>query len=152
MFFEIIVIYFFFSSRRRHTRCALVTGVQTCALPICALLATREDPLVSEWTVRSEDARAEFAALEAAAAGPFKIVDQTPDNARWLLLETVPNRPDRYSWWNRKRRTPTPLVSTRPGPAQRPLARRVPAPMASCEDRTHARMGKATVVRVDCGG
>src|SRR3546814_4228914 len=28
---------FFFSSRRRHTRCALVTGVQTCALPICPL-------------------------------------------------------------------------------------------------------------------
>src|SRR3546814_4892812 len=27
---------FFFSSRRRHTRCALVTGVQTCALPIGA--------------------------------------------------------------------------------------------------------------------
>src|SRR3546814_4280947 len=26
---------FCFSSRRRHTRCALVTGVQTCALPIC---------------------------------------------------------------------------------------------------------------------
>src|SRR3546814_16258422 len=26
---------FFVSSRRRHTRCALVTGVQTCALPIC---------------------------------------------------------------------------------------------------------------------
>src|SRR3546814_2138739 len=25
---------YFFSSRRRHTRCALVTGVQTCALPI----------------------------------------------------------------------------------------------------------------------
>src|SRR3546814_5008852 len=29
---------FFFSSRRRHTRCALVTGVQTCALPICEIL------------------------------------------------------------------------------------------------------------------
>src|SRR3546814_4000679 len=28
---------FVFSSRRRHTRCALVTGVQTCALPISAL-------------------------------------------------------------------------------------------------------------------
>src|SRR3546814_16235089 len=28
------VSYFFCSSRRRHTRCALVTGVQTCALPI----------------------------------------------------------------------------------------------------------------------
>src|SRR3546814_8738214 len=30
----LIVCVFFFSSRRRHTRCALVTGVQTCALPI----------------------------------------------------------------------------------------------------------------------
>src|SRR3546814_9703867 len=30
--------FFFFSSRRRHTRCALVTGVQTCALPICRAL------------------------------------------------------------------------------------------------------------------
>src|SRR3546814_10402081 len=30
-------MYFFFSSRRRHTRCALVTGVQTCALPIFRL-------------------------------------------------------------------------------------------------------------------
>src|SRR3546814_5572622 len=28
---------FFFSSRRRHTRCALVTGVQTCALPISTI-------------------------------------------------------------------------------------------------------------------
>src|SRR3546814_7016039 len=32
----ILFFLFFFSSRRRHTRCALVTGVQTCALPICA--------------------------------------------------------------------------------------------------------------------
>src|SRR3546814_9062811 len=30
----IVLVDFFFSSRRRHTRCALVTGVQTCALPI----------------------------------------------------------------------------------------------------------------------
>src|SRR3546814_1520330 len=29
-----LCVFFFFSSRRRHTRCALVTGVQTCALPI----------------------------------------------------------------------------------------------------------------------
>src|SRR3546814_3828857 len=32
----IVSFIFFFSSRRRHTRCALVTGVQTCALPISA--------------------------------------------------------------------------------------------------------------------
>src|SRR3546814_8453322 len=31
------MIFFVFSSRRRHTRCALVTGVQTCALPISAV-------------------------------------------------------------------------------------------------------------------
>src|SRR3546814_2315935 len=32
-----------FSSRRRHTRCALVTGVQTCALPILREIAARVD-------------------------------------------------------------------------------------------------------------
>src|SRR3546814_6785427 len=30
----VVNFFFFCSSRRRHTRCALVTGVQTCALPI----------------------------------------------------------------------------------------------------------------------
>src|SRR3546814_7998199 len=34
LFLHILYFVFFFSSRRRHTRCALVTGVQTCALPI----------------------------------------------------------------------------------------------------------------------
>src|SRR3546814_1291276 len=37
----------FFSSRRRHTRCALVTGVQTCALPI--------SPIVSSITLFQEN-------------------------------------------------------------------------------------------------
>src|SRR3546814_9537681 len=37
---------FFFSSRRRHTRCALVTGVQTCALPICCALRYENGKLV----------------------------------------------------------------------------------------------------------
>src|SRR3546814_14114831 len=39
--FIFLFFFFFFSSRRRHTRCALVTGVQTCALPI-----SRPDMLV----------------------------------------------------------------------------------------------------------
>src|SRR3546814_8369880 len=48
-----IVSLFFFSSRRRHTRCALVTGVQTCALPIYRLahdigLADHDGPLAPE--------------------------------------------------------------------------------------------------------
>src|SRR3546814_15793406 len=33
-----VLVLFFVSSRRRHTRCALVTGVQTCALPISRIL------------------------------------------------------------------------------------------------------------------
>src|SRR3546814_2252121 len=33
----LVWMFVFFSSRRRHTRCALVTGVQTCALPILLL-------------------------------------------------------------------------------------------------------------------
>src|SRR3546814_1221357 len=40
--------FFFFSSRRRHTRCALVTGVQTCALPISR---ANLNPLVFEGSV-----------------------------------------------------------------------------------------------------
>src|SRR3546814_6148212 len=36
----LVVLSFFFSSRRRHTRCALVTVVQTCALPILCIVPT----------------------------------------------------------------------------------------------------------------
>src|SRR3546814_11809689 len=41
MFANVYNLFFFFSSRRRHTRCALVTGVQTCALPIYTFGASR---------------------------------------------------------------------------------------------------------------
>src|SRR3546814_7009361 len=69
------VIFFFFSSRRRHTRCALVTGVQTCALPISGALAvaaacpagvdqpaidtTARDPLLEQIAVDRRMARHE---------------------------------------------------------------------------------------------
>src|SRR3546814_2665861 len=44
---------FFFSSRRRHTRCALVTGVQTCALPIFSKKSYRSlKPAPSGWAFR----------------------------------------------------------------------------------------------------
>src|SRR3546814_9976915 len=42
-----VLYLFFFSSRRRHTRCALVTGVQTCALPISAGLTLAQKPYSS---------------------------------------------------------------------------------------------------------
>src|SRR3546814_7861682 len=45
----LVFVCFFFSSRRRHTRCALVTGVQTCALPISRLVQGEDgDKLVCE--------------------------------------------------------------------------------------------------------
>src|SRR3546814_3183047 len=56
-----VFFFFFFSSRRRHTRCALVTGVQTCALPIYRALG--------DWQVRRRalaahrDAETRLAAL-----------------------------------------------------------------------------------------
>src|SRR3546814_10717035 len=50
-------LFCFFSSRRRHTRCALVTGVQTCALPICD----------KEAAFRQAEARERLAEAEAAA-------------------------------------------------------------------------------------
>src|SRR3546814_3929635 len=42
----IFLMFFFFSSRRRHTRCALVTGVQTCALPIFPITHSLPNVLV----------------------------------------------------------------------------------------------------------
>src|SRR3546814_7548536 len=57
---------FFFSSRRRHTRCALVTGVQTCALPICYFGATAEGNWEEERTnVLKIDIEADSMAQEA---------------------------------------------------------------------------------------
>src|SRR3546814_9704939 len=53
-------MFFFFSSRRRHTRCALVTGVQTCALPIYGLPPSKiaflawhawRDPVTGAWPI-----------------------------------------------------------------------------------------------------
>src|SRR3546814_2679844 len=45
---------FFFSSRRRHTRCALVTGVQTCALPISSPRSKGEKESMRQLYPRSQ--------------------------------------------------------------------------------------------------
>src|SRR3546814_5045381 len=45
--FALFLCFFFFSSRRRHTMCALVTGVQTCALPISKLNAGSTAAMIS---------------------------------------------------------------------------------------------------------
>src|SRR3546814_17441671 len=62
---------FFFSSRRRHTRCALVTGVQTCALPIFRLKGIGDYAnghagvvIVAAWTIGDVLAEAKADAAE----------------------------------------------------------------------------------------
>src|SRR3546814_12019902 len=82
---------FFVSSRRRHTRCALVTGVQTCALPILMVfpsLGYKSDPReTAQW----------YREIAAAAALPIMIynnpiaygVDVTP-----AVLEALADVPE----------------------------------------------------------
>src|SRR3546814_1913040 len=76
----VITAFFFFSSRRRHTRCALVTGVQTCALPICS----------SAQTARTADGITTI--TRAAAAG-----EQSLDNPKWLEFLLIDNQIGRAS-------------------------------------------------------
>src|SRR3546814_11288292 len=81
------IYFFFFSSRRRHTRCALVTGVQTCALPISFL--------VRAFTAAFED---EYAGLKISpvSATPVLvlIMDPPPADIIWgtacLIISMVP--------------------------------------------------------------
>src|SRR3546814_990043 len=100
---------FCFSSRRRHTRCALVTGVQTCALPICLARAygwmAANDRLITAHNVWATLAHRDVAL-------PHKVRrllrdhvlagDAVWEEARWLvfleaLLPLFSPHPDRKS-------------------------------------------------------
>src|SRR3546814_319431 len=47
--YQCLFFLFFFSSRRRHTSCALVTGVQTCALPISQMRQLLQEDILRQW-------------------------------------------------------------------------------------------------------
>src|SRR3546814_4277617 len=64
----VVVFFVFFSSRRRHTRCALVTGVQTCALPISRRHAGA-DRVLRQRQLRAPEGDHAVAAAERAAGG-----------------------------------------------------------------------------------
>src|SRR3546814_4263399 len=63
----VVYVVFFFASRRRHTRCALVTGVQTCALPIWRTDTASEganaaaDDAITDYSRRAEDGNCQLA-------------------------------------------------------------------------------------------
>src|SRR3546814_7043271 len=61
---DMLSVGFFFSSRIRHTSCALLTGVQTCALPICGLPKTQGE---SQHQQRAEGKARQSSELKEAA-------------------------------------------------------------------------------------
>src|SRR3546814_4388974 len=83
---------FFFSSRRRHTSCALVTGVQTCALPIFR-----------------DDLNIELLGQQAGSTGIERTHVRSPRliryallPSRWMALRTRLSSLSRRSWDDRK--------------------------------------------------
>src|SRR3546814_8337840 len=80
------IVFFLFSSRRRHKRCALVTGVQTCALPIFPSRMSRRKLKV---TVCAPDARF------LCAVTPFRIENRVDYKRiiKWKLISSSHNFP-----------------------------------------------------------
>src|SRR3546814_3927379 len=97
---------FFFSSRRRHTRCALVTGVQTCALPIFGRFARagaqpRQHPseqvrLLGRHLVHADDAIGTVA-LAISAADACIVDEHLRSEERRVGKECVSTC---RSWWS----------------------------------------------------
>src|SRR3546814_2906883 len=77
-------VWFFFSSRRRHTSCALVTGVQTCALPISKTLPPYV--MASDW---SRNNRTWFAAVQTEKRMMFLILALIVAVAAFNLLSSL---------------------------------------------------------------
>src|SRR3546814_12713360 len=72
-------MFFCFSSRRRHTRCALVTGVQTCALPILLLASALQTVWLSiATTLHLSRFRAERDTARAAQAELRELAERDP--------------------------------------------------------------------------
>ncbi|USI28846.1 alpha/beta fold hydrolase [Alteromonas macleodii] len=87
------------------------------------LWATLEDPITPKWTVRSANAKQEFAALKKVFGESFKIAGQ-PDANRLLILDSKDGRPDSYYWWDRNNHSEQLLFSTHPNLEQYTLGTR----------------------------
>src|SRR3546814_7810009 len=85
------MLVFFFSSRRRHTRCALVTGVQTCALPIFSFNQGRYATPV--WSPRGD-----LIAFTKEHQGQFSIGVMRPDGSGERILSSSNNVQEAPTW------------------------------------------------------
>src|SRR3546814_2404196 len=86
VFCDVIDYLCFFASRRRHTRCALVTGVQTCALPISWEYDGPTLFTVFALYKPTTDADAVLAAIDEEIA---KVVDEGVDDATLARVKTA---------------------------------------------------------------
>src|SRR3546814_11801884 len=90
-------MFFFFSSRRRHTRCALVTGVQTCALPILNNICEMMQQHVDNWpnpkklttaiALIDKTLKAAIAAMQAATAHAAPVGDGLVERLNLLIAK-----------------------------------------------------------------
>src|SRR3546814_3280383 len=84
------ICFFFFSSRRRHTRCALVTGVQTCALPISVIFPGTEthihyvNHLEAVWCIEGDGEIETIADGKKYALGPGVVYALDQNDEHWL--------------------------------------------------------------------
>src|SRR3546814_3896582 len=82
---------FFFSSRRRHTICALVTGVHTCALPISVNFGTGQERL--EAAQYGASVSATFHVLRNSKTAALTVQDRISfEGAVWDITSAVPSR------------------------------------------------------------
>src|SRR3546814_16969375 len=127
---------FFFSSRRRHTRCALVTGVQTCALPILRFGARQAG---------GRDLRGLFGGCRLSsmvAERPPALFQCAISPRRWFRSSPLHLRRQ----VRRGRAVPDGRRDVRNRGRTRPL------PGAAALGRTSVVEGKGVVVRVEIGG
>src|SRR3546814_16297115 len=138
-------LFFFFSSRRRHTRCALLTGVQTCALPISTVntlvlaYAGASLPLLLLFTQAGRNltdvAAGELVAVEivrtlVGSIGLVAAVPVTTGLAAWVVTRgsaigeapAPPSPPPAPRPWPLPPRPPTPPTESQPDrPPPHPL-------------------------------
>src|SRR3546814_19443264 len=133
-----LVVVFFFASRRRHTRCALVTGVQTCALPIWQRRALRQrahDGRIFAFEQRQAGVRPEPCAGAVGLTGGGIERHGRNSNGPGNHLRCTCCRCRRSTTITYGRGATTPA-----------------APWSSTPDRKSVVWGKGVAVRVDLGG